>query len=266
MLSESGESSYRVALGYPAYPGATDFRSLMAATVHVSEQHTVKFIPCIGSETCRGFNFTWVNALAMAEKCEITHFAMLHADIAPQQHWLDALVAECDRLDAHVVSAVSPIKSAEGLTSTAIDIDGKWRQRRLVMQEIMRLPETFDIYDTIRLGVNPDHKPLLLNTGCWVADLRKSEWFELDADGYSPFYFTFNHAIRKDPATGQWTTMAESEDWWFSRRMAERNMTYYATRKVALEHFGIHGFRNDVAWGTAAADPAHVLSEEAVAA
>lgn len=248
-MSEETKPSYRIALGYPAYPGSTAFQSLMAATVHVSQRHQVKLLPIIGSETCRGFNWCWVNALSLAEKCEVTHFAMLHADIAPQDHWLDKLIDECDRLDAHVVSAVSPIKSHEGRTSTAIDIDGKWHQRRLTMREVMRLPETFDVWDTIRLGVNPDHKPLLVNTGCWVADLRKPEWFELNQDGTTPFYFTFNHEVRKKE-DGVWTMAAESEDWFFSRVMASRGLKYWATRKVVLEHYGIHGYRNDSAWGT----------------
>jgi len=230
-------NEYRVALGYPAYPGAADFRSLMAAVVHASNRHTIKFIPCVGSETCRGFNFVWVNSLAMAEKCEITHFAMLHADIAAEEYWVDKLIDEC----------------------------GKWSQRRLVMREVMRLPETFDMWDTVRLGVNPDHKPLLVNTGCWVADLRKPEWFELDPQGRTPWYFTFNHEISKDAESGKWTTKAESEDWWFSRQMAARGLKYFATRKVGLEHFGLHGYRNDRDWGNAAADPAHVKPEEAAA-
>lgn len=259
-MSESGGEPYRVALGYPAYPGATDFRSLMAATVTGSQRCTVQFVPCIGSETCRGFNFVWAVALGMAERGEVSHFAMLHADIAPEGPWIDTLLDECNRLDAHVVSAVSPIKSPQGLTSTAVDIDGKWLQRRLTMHEVMRLPETFDVWDTVRLGVNPDQKPLLVNTGCWIADLRKPEWFELDSEGKTPFFFTFNHEIQRN-AEGQWETRAESEDWWFSRRMAERGLKYAATRKVALHHYGIHGYGNNTAWGTMATD--HAQQEDA---
>jgi hypothetical protein len=129
---------------------------------------------------CKGFNELWTLALNNQAELGFTHFAMLHSDIVPEDGWLDLLVDEQQRTGADVVSCVSPLKSGEGLTSTAIDGDGEWNlSRRLTMREVMKLPETFGVEDC---GV-PDCSPssphwnpnrrLLVNTGCWIADLSK---------------------------------------------------------------------------------------------
>ena len=52
---------------------------------------------------------------------------MLHDDVVPEAFWLDKLIAELELHSADVMSAVVPVKSGNGLTSTAVgdadDID-----------------------------------------------------------------------------------------------------------------------------------------------
>jgi hypothetical protein len=165
---------------------------------------------------------------------------MLHADIWPEAGWLDVLLAECERIDAHMVAAVSPLKDARGLTSTAIERD-QWSGRRLSFKELATLPETFGPQDVARFGGR-----LLVNSGCWIADLRKPEWFATD-NGCLRHYFTIRNRV--EWADGKAKISVESEDWSFSRGMADHGMRYFATRKVKLRHRGLADFPNFGEWG-----------------
>ena len=72
---------------------------------------------------------------------------------------------------ADVVSTVLPIKDRRGVTSTAIDDpEDEWTPlRRLTMREVHRLPETF----SAQADCGYPNNALLVNTGCFVLDLRK---------------------------------------------------------------------------------------------
>lgn len=184
------------------------------------------------------FNDLWCSALN--QRCRgVTHFAMIHADIIPAQHgWLDVLMNELVRLDADVVSAVSPIKSEHGWTSTAVanDLEDPWLSRRLTLHDVYNLPETFSSEDVGR--------PLLLNTGLWVCRLDRP-WCE------QVCYDVFNRIVRKD---GVWHSEAISEDWLFSAALNRLGAKIYATRKVTLGHDGCKVFTSDSAWGTQKTD------------
>jgi hypothetical protein len=173
------------------------------------------------------------------------------------------LFDECERLNAVLVSAVSPIKDFRGLTSTAIATadDDRWHVRRLTMHEVFQLPETFCVGDTMVAGLNPQRQALLFNTGCWVADLRKPLWFETNDVGEGYFYFDINHRVLRI-GQGDWQTEVESEDWNFSRALARRTEDYYVTRKVRLEHIGAHRFTNKLPWGEWQEDLAFKHREE----
>jgi len=185
----------------------------------------------------------------MADDGEITHLAFLHGDIAPEDLWIDKLVDEMDSLKADFISVVAPIKDLRGLTSTAIGKFGlDWTPyRRLTMEEVMVLPETFSIEDT----EYPDDI-LLHNSGCWLADLRNPLFGEEDASGRGLVYFTINDRIVRKG--GKRTYQVEPEDWFFSRRLHEQGARTFATRKVLIEHHGDFAFRNDHAWGVAKVD------------
>lgn len=180
------------------------------------------------------FNDLWCAALNR-RALGFTHFAMIHADIIPQPGWLDVLLAELIRLDADVVSAVSPLKTPHGWTSTAIaiDDDDPWLRRRLAMKEVYDLPETFCAADV--------GGPLLLNTALWVCRLDRP-WCE------QVCFDVFNRIVRdKD---GLWHAEAISEDWLFSAALNRLGAKLYATRKVTLNHDGGKLYPTDHVWGT----------------
>jgi hypothetical protein len=192
-----------------------------------------------------GFNNFWCTAINE----QYDYFAMLHADVAPQDGWLDVLVDEIERTQADLISVVIPIKDHYGLTSTAIgDIGSTWRpRRRLTMREVHDLPETFDA----KTAGYPDGV-LLINTGCFIADLSKPWCRATKADGTAEFFFTINDRITcRD---GLFETEVESEDWFASRTLHRLGAKVLATRKVALSHRGNGEYTNTAPWGTLAKD------------
>ena len=201
-----------------------------------------------GSILAFNFNMLWAEALSLAEQGAITHFAMLHDDVVPQQeNWLDMLYGELERLGGDMVSAVVAIKDLHGVTSTAIDDPGNpWVvAKRLTVREVAELPETFSAADC-----GWPERALLVNTGCWMADLRRPV-FQHDpmADGMEyPFFFTCKDRILHG-ADGTWNIQSESEDWFFSRRLHEAGGRAFATRKVTTAHKGGFGFTSDGDWG-----------------
>lgn len=190
-------------------------------------------------------NTLWVEALNMAHKGQITHFAMLHSDINPSQGWLDTLACEMQRLGADLVSTVVPIKDNRGLTTTGVgDAGDPWNAfRRFTMREIFELPETFGTADT----PHPD-KYLLHNTGCWLADLRNPAWRTADANGFLRATLSFPIAAQVN-ADGTIEHRRESEDWYFSRMIAGLPLKTFATRKVTATHYGMTPYANNRPWG-----------------
>lgn len=189
----------------------------------------------------RCFNDLWCAALNERER-GVTHFAMIHADVVPHQHdWVDILLGELTRLDADVVSAVAPIKSEHGWTSTAVEVGGgePWFRRRLTMTEVYDLPETF--------GAEDVGAPLLLNTGLWVCDITRP-WAERVC-------FDVGNRIYKHPKDG-WKAQDVSEDWLFSAALNQLGCKLYATRKVTLNHEGGKSYPSDFPWGTQATEGA----------
>jgi len=200
------------------------------------------------------FNNLWCLALNWHEKHpdqEITHFAMLHADVGPEpirdEHgtavkgWLDILFEELEATDADICSAVIPIKSKDGVTSTAISSTDPFRvTRRLTMAEVMQLPPTFDAEACGYPG-----ETILANTGCWLC--RFDRLWKYDV------HFEINDKIIRDQS-GQYVPKCEPEDWNFSRQVWKHGGKIVATRKVPIRHIGRSGFRNDSSWGEAIQD------------
>lgn len=180
----------------------------------------------------RSFNMAWAAALNMRDEMGAKYFGMLHDDIEPAQWWVDTLIDELLAHGADAISTVMPIKSHEGLTSTAVYEGDLWLPRRLTMREVMDLPETF--------GPEDVGGPLLLNTGCWVVDMTK------------PFadtmVFDFLNRIDTLPS-GRRVAASVPEDWLASHHMNEHGAKLLATRKVKAVHNGSSDYPNSEAWG-----------------
>lgn len=188
-----------------------------------------------GSLLAQNFNNLWTAALNMVHRGQqVDYFAMQHADIEPQDWWLDTLIEEMEAKDLDVLGVAVPIKDTQGLTSLALDRQGDtWSPLcRLTMSEIYSLPETFTSQD---LG-----HPLLLNTGLWVC--RFGEWAK-------KVRFTINDRIVFDKRLDRYLAQVEPEDWYFSRLCHELGLRIGATRKIQLAHRGDMAFSNAHPWG-----------------
>jgi predicted O-methyltransferase YrrM len=200
-----------------------------------------------GSLLAANFNALWCVALNLARTgWRPDYFAMIHADVEPEDWWLDALVAELEARDLDVLGVAVPIKDGKGLTSIALDRpDGDpWRPlARLTMREVFRLPETFTSADV--------GHPLLLNTGLWACRFDES-WAR-------KVHFTINDRIVVGPG-GEYRAQCEPEDWRFSRLLHEIGrpgsptagrppLRIGCTRKVRLTHRGPHQWPNQAVWG-----------------
>ncbi|NQU20939.1 MAG: hypothetical protein HQ567_06615 [Candidatus Nealsonbacteria bacterium] len=213
-----------------------------------TERYDVRRFTVAGTGLARVFNTLWASALNLYDDGKVTHAAMLHSDIEPDPFWVDLLMDEMNRLDADVVSAVIPICDPAGVTSTAIGNPGdKWHPlRRLTMHEVMELPITFD-----NVGAGYPDNALLINTGCWLADLRRPFW-HTHHDGVASIYFEQrDRLVRRND---QWEVERESEDWRLGRQLHELGCKVYATRAVRAVHHGEAGWSNWTAWGTEKTD------------
>lgn len=184
------------------------------------------------------FNIGYQLARKEHAKGKCTHVIMLHADVVPiTGNWGQVLIEESLRLEADILSVVMPIKTQEGITSTAVerkatqDAQG-WHPIRFTMKEIMQLPESFT------------HPRLMLNTGLMIIDMRKPWAHELvfdidsrvDVDNFRPYFLP--------------------EDWQMSRFAQVNGASLWATRKVRAVHVGEAPFGNDKPWGLCATEGA----------
>jgi SAM-dependent methyltransferase len=182
--------------------------------------------------TC--FNDAWAKALDEFEKGNINGVAYQHSDVVPPVGWLDILYRQKCEIGCDLISAVISIKDDRGLSSTAVDDTGdEWLPRRLTMQEVLKLPETF----------TDEHVGgrLLLNTGLFLCSL--GEWATTPTD----VFFKVTDCIRKEG--GKRIARCKPEDWDFSRQCRERGLKLAATRAVKVNHHGDTPYPNDIAWG-----------------
>lgn len=169
----------------------------------------------------------------------LTHLAMIHDDIVPDEGWLDTLLAVQAEHDVDFLSAVVPIKNGTGITSTAVDMEGApWMVRRLTLHEVFNLPETFTLAD---IPWRVPTSRLLVNSGLWV--LRFGEWSERVFPRTNPtgqlreVGVAFrDHARIIQLPDGEYGSQDISEDWDWSRQMDTLGLKLAATRKVGLYH------------------------------
>lgn len=168
------------------------------------------------------FNILWCAFLN--EKPRADYFAMLHDDIAPEEHWIDILHREMEKVNADIISCVVPLKGAGEQTSTAVEKEEDIA--RISFSDLRKLPQTFTNADVAG--------SLLLNTGCWLA--RAGDWCEK-----FPGFCATSH-IYKNKETGAFEPLALAEDWNFSVWAKKEGLKLAATTAVKLAHWGAHGW------------------------
>jgi hypothetical protein len=191
------------------------------------------------------FNDLWCAALNAIDRPQkgippVTHFAMVHSDVEPENFWLDKLMVEQEACGADVLSVVIPVKSDQDVSSTAIGYsDDPWKiVKQFSMEEIYELPETFDAES----AGYPGH-PLLVNTGCWIAKLS-GDWCRELIGNVAAFAFNSVSRIVWSREEGWHTERGRSEDWEMSRHLFSRGVKVMATRKIHLHHHGNFKWKN----------------------
>ena len=230
----------KVALVMPHYGGveAGAALALCNAPVHPDPRKAKAVISRTSitstSLLCQCFNRLLSLALDWRDEGMVTHIVMLHADIVPGQYcWVDVLMDEMTKSNLDMVSAIVPIKEPERLrTSTAIgDLNDPWKVNRYIsVSDYGKNPQTFTAKDVCQ----PD-EVLLVNTGCWVADLRLPFW--------DTFHFQIHDRIVRDSDD---TRLAQTrpEDWELSRAMHAAGVRYGATWALPVTHCGNGGWAN----------------------
>lgn len=237
----------RVFLAMPHHADVVHYKA--AQSFHLEATEGACRYRCYAIQTsllARGMNVLWAQALELADRGEFTHFAMLHSDIAAEKGWLDKLMAEMEKHDAQVMSAVSPLKDGRGLTSTGVGEPDPWGPvRRLTMAEVGQLPETFG-----RADVTEElDQVLLVNTGCMLVDVRGGWCRETNGEnGDALVYFTIKDRVVREG--DRWMVKVRPEDWNFSRMAARQGARVMATQAVKLEHLGGFAYPNHLAWGS----------------
>jgi predicted O-methyltransferase YrrM len=222
----------RIFLGMPGYgrmtaaAGAAFYRYASAGPV-LCEYRS-------GSLLASNFNQLWCTALNAAHQGEaFDYFAMLHDDVAPLEScWLDTLIDELEAHSLDVLSVIVPIKDRRGMTSMALQHDSnEWMPHaRLSMHDTFELPETFTAEDIGR--------PLLLNTGCWVA-----KW---DQSWARQVHFSIEDRVVFNTACNRYQAQTVPEDWHFSKQLNSLGLKIGATRKITVNHRGEVDFPNYV--------------------
>lgn len=220
-----------VIVGIPTYDGQVH-SGIIGAMRSASKYKQVFLGTSKLSILTHSFNSLWAGALNL-RKQGASHFCMLHADIAPEDFWLDKMLEIFHAKKASVLSAVMPIKSSSGFTSTAIETDNPWRPKRYTMTEIDAMPEpTFT------------HEKLLINTGLMLVDITQP-WVE-------KICFKFTDYIElKD---GKYYAYNVPEDWNFSKDARALGASLWATRSVKAMHHGNAAYPNYGVWGTKETD------------
>jgi hypothetical protein len=215
------DENNRVFLATPTYDGMLH-SGCHAGIINASRQHDVQSMVVASSFLTHGFNLLWCHAIASGAK----YWAMLHADIGPENYWLETMLEQLEASGADILSAVVPIKSREGVLSTALSEIGCEAHYRLRAADLEQLPVTFDGEDLRR--VTGQSGILCVNTGCWVCRLT-DPWVK-------QISFRTHTAIRWD---GDVATCEQiPEDWDFSHQCHTLGLKVMATRAIKTTHWG----------------------------
>jgi len=245
-----------VYLASPLYDQAQHRGSARAFYQRASQVHSIYDYTASGSLIPELCNELLCDALNRMEECSLAWFAMLHADVEPEAFWLDKLIAEADRVGADCLSAVVPIKTKEGITSTGISRSDSELGLfcRLTMNQVWHptFPVTFGLneaasaLESLPTDLRIEGVPgsfLLANTGCMICRLDRP-WM-----GCDPPKVWFEDKAKIERQNGKWRPIGSSEDFVFTRRIAEAGGKVMVTKAVKLNHHGAMAFPNFEPWG-----------------
>lgn len=237
-------------LGLPTYNGWMTTGCGQAAMGCPSLEHDLITVSQSGSLLCGNCNRLLVMALNEQKERDLTWFALLHADIAPEACWLDKLVAEAELHGADMMSVPIAIKNQLGVTSTAICSGRRFGQYgRLSFAQLRHpdFPRTFDIDDAADalaqlpppLGATIPRIALLANTGCMIVRIDKPWSRRL-------IFRTLDYLHERED--GKMEARDLSEDWYFSWLVAKLGGKVMCTTMVSASHHGTVDFPNNKDW------------------
>lgn len=235
-------TSERVFIGVPTYDGRVS-EGVVSGLMVASARGLAEKIQ-INSYSWLTQNFNSLLCAAMNErKHGITHFVLLHEDVVPEPFWLDKMIDIMKERKADVLSAIIPIKTHQGITSTALDEYNGGPDRNMSVRRLT-LHECFTEFEPTFT-----HPDLLLNTGLMMIDVRR-RWIE---ECILAEAFQFKDRIVKDQA-GNLMAIGLPEDWGFSRAARRAGAALFATREIGVQHIGKAVFVNRNPWGSAKTD------------
>jgi hypothetical protein len=127
-----------------------------------------------------------------------------------------------------------PIKTNEGLTSTAVNMGNG--PRRITLTECAELPDPITPA-TVKEKFGSDR--LLINTGLLLVDMRK----------INPLRHYFNITDWVEEVNGNYRPRCMPEDWDFSEKLNKDGLRYGATRQIVANHWGQMAWDNQNTYG-----------------
>jgi hypothetical protein len=243
-------------IGCPLYSRMIDYGAALRGLASASKDHRFRASTEGLSLIPGNCNRLWCEALNRRRAENFTWYGQLHGDIEPPAYWVDRLIEEATRYDADFVSVVIPQKvrtgPEAGRTSTVISCPGQSFQVFCALTQAQvnhpSFPDTFGIHeaadglerlpDELRVE-NVPRQYLLANTGCMVCRLDR-HWCE-------GAYFDNPNGIEKQG--DEYVAVTQSEDWFFTRRIAELGGKVMATKLIRVKHWGATAFDSHEVWG-----------------
>lgn len=250
-IAKSG--SYKVMIGIPMHKGEVCAVTMMSVSQAISQINRVNFHLLGLSLLAKNFNLLFIHAIQ--SQCDF--FLLHHSDLGVQgcvanSHgsWLDLLVQRLLENKLAAISAIVPIKSPQGYTSSGLETvkNDPWSLRRLTIRECNTLPlECIDRDDVCNLFGVSGHTAgaLLVNSGLLLMDIRNhgGVYSELKWPGFNIVDFI------EWNKSGRPSSYTIPEDWNFSAWMHENKLPYACTRELIVHHSGGAAFMNVGEWG-----------------
>lgn len=238
----------KVMIGVPMHKGEVTASTMMSVTLAQSQILEVNFHLLGLSLLAKNFNLLFIEAL----KLQCDYFLLHHSDLGVQGSrtnfsgsWVDLMVDRLNENELVALSAVVPIKSRQGFTSSGLEMKANdpWSLRRLTILESETLPlEYINRADLCELfKVDEDEAgALLINTGCLLMDIRKGGgvYSELKWPGFNIIDFI---AWNQQGIPASYTV---PEDWNFSNWLHDNDLPYACTRELVVAHIGQENYMN----------------------